>query len=232
MPTSPAFDAYAARYDAALNRGLRFTGEGKEYFAEARVRWTRRVLGAAHVSGWRSLDFGCGTGTATPFLQQILEADKITGADPSNESRELAAEKFGGLGAEFCHPNDLSGNPGAFDFAYCNGVFHHIPPAERAAAAASIFKALKPGGWFAFWENNGWNPITRMLMRLVPFDRDAILLWPHESRRMLRAAGFSIQRTDYLFIFPGSLKFLRPIEDRVSKLPLGAQYLVLARKCA
>jgi len=44
------------------------------------------------------------------------------------------------------------------DLAYCNGVFHHIAPDARPEALAMIRDALKPGGLFAFWENNAWNP--------------------------------------------------------------------------
>lgn len=225
-----AFDEYASAYDQAINKGLRFTGEPKEYFAQTRLEWTRRVLGSDFQPGWRCLDYGCGVGAATPFLQSILQAREVVGVDTSAESCELATTAFSASGASFGHPSTLGAQPASFDLAYCNGVFHHIPPAERAACMAQIFAALKPGGWFAFWENNPWNPITRLLMALVPFDRDAIMLWPGESRGLMTTAGFGIQRTDFLFIFPAMLGFLRPLERHVCKLPTGAQYLVLARK--
>lgn len=231
--SSAEFDEVAAAYDAELNRGLRFTGESKEYFADARLAWTRRVLGARFQPGWRCLDFGCGTGTATPYLKKHVAASRILGVDVSRKSCDLATRQFGGEGVGFAPLERLDADaPGEFDFAYCNGVFHHIPPPERAGAAARVFRALRPGGWFAFWENNAWNPVTRLLMRLVPFDRDAVMLFPGEARRLLAGAGFEIERTNYLFIFPGALGFLRPVEHALCGLPLGAQYLVLARKRA
>ena len=49
---------------------------------------------------------------------------------------------------------------------------------------------------------------------------------------MLRGGRFAVERTDFLFIFPRVLKFFRPLERRVSRLPLGAQYQVLALKPA
>jgi hypothetical protein len=67
-------------------------------------------------------------------------------------------------------------------------------------------------------------------MKLVPFDRDAIVLFPSDSRQMLASAGFEISLTNYLFIFPGILSALRPLEQWAVGLPLGAQYLILARK--
>jgi SAM-dependent methyltransferase len=119
---------------------------------------------------------------------------------------------------------------GEIDLAFCNGVFHHIPPAERAAAVAYLRAALRPGGVFALWENNPWNPGTRMVMRRIPFDRDAQTLSAPAARRLLRAGGFEIERTDFLFVFPRALRMLRPLERRLASAPLGAQYVVIARK--
>ena len=119
---------------------------------------------------------------------------------------------------------------GEMDLAFCNGVFHHIPLAERADAVRWVHQSLRPKGFFAFWENNPWNPGTRYVMSRIPFDRDAITLSPPESRRLLSAGGFEILRTDFLFFFPRWLGWLRRIEPRLTGLPLGAQYLVLTRK--
>jgi hypothetical protein len=47
---------------------------------------------------------------------------------------------------------------------------------------------------------------------------------------MLRAEGFAVVSTDSRFFFPGPLRALRPLERSLSKLPLGGQYMVLARK--
>ena len=93
-----------------------------------------------------------------------------------------------------------------------------------------MIDSLRPGGLFALWENNPWNPGTRWVMSRIPFDRDAITIPPPEGRRMLTAAGFAIEETAYLFIFPRALKWFRPLERRLTRLPLGAQYLTLARK--
>ena len=93
-----------------------------------------------------------------------------------------------------------------------------------------VYRSLVPGGLFSFWENNPWNPGTRYVMSRIPFDRDAITLTPPEARRLLRAGGFEIVRTDFLFIFPRILGWLRGFERFAATLPLGAQYHVLCRK--
>jgi SAM-dependent methyltransferase len=119
---------------------------------------------------------------------------------------------------------------GSADLAYCNGTFHHVPPEERPTALARIRQALRLGGLFAFWENNPWNPGTRIVMSRIPFDRDAVPLSVRNARRMLRAGGFEVIRTDFLFVFPKPLRWLRALEEPLSKTPLGAQYQVLTRK--
>lgn len=222
------FDAYAGDYDRALQQGLSVSGESKEYFAEGRVRHLSQRLAALGVNPTRILDFGCGTGSSTPWLLGLNPAAALRGIDISAASIEVAQRDHGGPRAEFRtlaqHAADAS-----FDLAFCNGVFHHIPPAERPAAARLVADSLKPGGIFAFWENNPWNPGTRWVMSRIPFDRDAIMLWPRQSRRLLRDAGLDIIRTDFLFVFPRMLRFLRPLERMLVSVAAGAQYLVLAQ---
>lgn len=227
--TAPAeFDAYAANYDAELNKGLRLSGESKEYFAEGRMNHLRTRLERLGILPGTALDFGCGTGTATPYFFDLLGVKTLRSLDPSESSLEEARQQWTGYESTFA--TTASGWEGSCDLAFCNGVFHHIPVAERDAAFATVRGCLKPGGVFAFWENNPWNPLTRLAMRLVPFDADAILVWPHEARGRLRQNGFEVLRTDYLFFFPKFLAPFRFLEPWLSWLPLGGQYLVLCRK--
>ena len=72
----------------------------------------------------------------------------------------------------------------------------------------------------------------RYVMSRIPFDRDAITLTPPHARGLLANGGFTILRTDFLFIFPRVLAWFRAIEPLFAGLPFGAQYLVLARKMA
>jgi SAM-dependent methyltransferase len=226
-----AFDAIASSYDTELARGLSVSGEGKEFFAEGRVKWVGRRLAGLNFTPRRILDFGCGTGSSAPYLLALPGAEHLVGTDVSEASLEVARRTHGSGRAAFV---SLDGHqsPGDFDLAFCNGVFHHIPPDQRAAAVDHVFASLRPGGLFAFWENNPLNPGTRIVMRRCSFDRDAITLRSGQSRALLRAAGFDILRTDFLFIFPRPLRFLRALEPHVCSLPLGAQYMVLCRKPA
>ena len=227
--TDAEFDEFAVDYDAELNKGLSLTGESKHYFAEGRLRWVKDRLAQRGFAARKVLDFGCGTGRSVPWFFKVLDADSAVGVDPSEDSLKVARDEHADYNATFSTADDFR-EKGTIDLAFCNGVFHHIPLADRKAALDFVFESLRPGGLFAFWENNAWNPATRYVMSKVPFDRDAILLFPHGARRMLKAGGFEIEGTDYLFVFPGALAFMRPLEKLMCKLPTGGQYLVLARK--
>lgn len=223
------FDQYAKNYELALSNALAPSGESRKYFAEGRVEWLKRCLAAESVQPASILDFGCGDGSTTPLLQRALGARSCVGVDVSPKSLEVARKQFASEQIRYESIGDLPTNA-QFELAYCNGVFHHIAPEDRADAAGVIYDAIKPGGLFAFWENNSWSPATRYVISRCAFDRDAILLSPLEARALLKQVGFSIVRTDFRFIFPRALRALRKLEDLVYRLPLGAQYQILGRK--
>lgn len=232
MSDDPAFDAYAADYDAALGRGLSLSGEDKHYFARGRVVWLKQRLATLGLSLPSSvLDFGCGTGTAVRHFCEVLGAARVVGVDASRASLNVAAASNAALPAEFHDLHDFDPDSSC-DLAFCNGVFHHVLPADRPAAFETVFRSLRPGGLFAFWENNPWNPGTRLVMRRIPFDRDAILISAREAVRLLEAAGFEVLDVSFLFVFPRALRACRPVEPYLSRLPLGGQYQVICRRAA
>lgn len=226
---SELFDAFADDYDAALAEGLSASGESRDYFARGRLAWLAGQLQQRGMRPAAILDYGCGTGAAAPFWQEQFDPDRLVGVDVSARSVEIARQRFSALGVQFYLPGECAPE-GRMDLAFCNGVFHHIPPPERAAALQYIFQSLTPGGLFALWENNPWNLGARYVMSRIPFDRDAVLLSPPQARRLVRGAGFQVLQTDFLFLFPRRLRALRGLEPPLARLPLGAQYQVLCRK--
>ncbi|MGN6368460.1 MAG: class I SAM-dependent DNA methyltransferase [Phycisphaerae bacterium] len=229
---TPEFDQFAGDYDAALNRGISLSGEGKDYFIERRIDWTARCLARLHVPGSNLviMDYGAGTGSAFAKLRDTFKAARLIGVDVSTAELDIAKKDY--PWSEVCTPDQAAtaALDGVVDLAYSNGTFHHIPPDIRQSALALVHRSLKPGGLFALWENNPWNPGTRWVMSRIPFDKDAITLNALETKRRVRQAGFEVLRTDFLFIFPKMFAPLRALEPLVSRLPMGAQYQVLCRK--
>ena len=225
----PGFDEYAAEYDAALAQGISVSGETKDYFAEGRVDWLASRLRELKFRPGSILDFGCGIGTNTPFLLSLDGVNSLLGVDVSESSLNIARGAVSDDRATFS-VLDQYRPQGCHDLVFTNGVFHHIPPPERAGAMDYMFRALRPGGLLVLWENNPWNPGTRYVMSRIPFDHDAITLSAREAQSMIRAGGFDVLRTDFLFIFPRALGWFRKLEASLARLPFGAQYQVLCRK--
>lgn len=222
------FDEFSGSYEDSLQQGLQLSGESSDFFAQQRVAWIERVLHRLEFFPRQILDFGCGTGGSVAHLLDSFPGSSVVGVDPSEQSLQVARSKCDANAASFVAPAEA--RPNSCDLAFCNGVFHHIQPDDRAAALKIIHNALTNDGYFAFWENNPWNPGTRMVMARIPFDRDAITINPIAASTLLKSAGFEIVRRDFRFWFPGFLSFLRPLESLLVKVPLGAQYLVLCRK--
>lgn len=223
------FDQYADDYDRMLDEGLSISGEGKEYFARGRIDWLKQRLEQLSSRPRRIMDYGCGTGMTSPLLCERLSAERVIGVDPSSKLVERANRDHGSSGVCF---EELGKNTWkeSMDLVYSNGVFHHIPVEKRRMAIYIIWRSLRPGGYFALWENNPWNPGTRYIMSRTPFDDDAVPLSSKEAVSLLQPSGFHIVCIDYLFIFPHFMRILRRVEPYLAKWPLGAQYLVLARK--
>jgi len=226
---SEPFDRHAERYDDELNRGLRASGETKEFFAEGRITWLATCCERLSFRPRTVLDYGCGSGGATRLLFRRLGATSVIGLDVSAASLEIARRDNDDLATRYLAPGEYTPD-GSVDLVFANGVFHHIPPRDRRSAAVFIAECLRRGGLLAFWENNPLNPGARYVMSRIPFDADAIALRAREAKSLLQSAGFEVIDVDYHFIFPRALKLLRGLEPYLARFPIGAQYQVLCRR--
>ena len=226
---STTFDLAAANYNQQLQQGLTLSGESADFFVQGRLSCLAELLEKKCAVADSVLDFGCGVGNAASSLRSALRAGYVTGLDCSDGSIQCAKQRF----PESCYQwsTDSGSIPAdSFDLVHTSGVFHHIPPAERDDTLSSIYGWLRPGGRFAFFENNPWNPGTRLVMSRIPFDRDAICLSIFEARSRLLRAGFELEAVRSMFFFPKALGFLRWMERPLGYTPAGAQYLILCRK--
>jgi len=224
------FDDWAADYDAHLMRGLAVSREDRDFFARGRVAalagWWRRT---ARFAPRRILDFGCGTGGTAGLLADAFPGSSVLGLDPSPRMIAVAQQRSADQRVRF-DALDPSAPlpPGEADLVYLNGILHHVEVPERPRLLAQLASALTVGGLLAIFENNPYNPGTRLVMSRIPFDRDARMLRPAELRVGLREAGLEPLHTGFYFYFPRALKLLRRLEPALERVPLGAQYAVLA----
>ena len=228
---SNSFDQYAEGYEGSLDQGLRLSGEGRVYFLKNRIDYLYQKLAGMRVTCQSFLDFGCGDGETVAYVEKSKFSQVCLGVDPSKGLIAKAKANHAASPGAFVELEKQWSGP-LVDLVHCNGVFHHIDPDGRGQALEWVRNALIEGGYFAFFENNPWNLGTRWVMSRIPFDRDAKVVSPRAATRMLRQAGFEILSLDALFFFPRWLAMMRPFERFLRNVPLGAQYLVLARKPA
>jgi trans-aconitate methyltransferase len=226
-PGTNTFDEFVENYEEACGRGLAISGESRDYFAQQRVAHTRHL--SADAVPHRIVDFGCGLGHSTPYFLEAFPEATVVGVDTSAGAIDQAQRRYGNARATFA--TDGAGiQPGSVQLVYSNGTFHHIEPPDRRAVTEMIAGWLAPGGRFVLWENNPWNPGTRLVMRRIPFDRDAKTLSYRTASRLLRESGFHVSSVTSYFYFPSWLAALRRVEPLLARLPLGAQYCVVGEK--
>jgi ubiquinone/menaquinone biosynthesis C-methylase UbiE len=223
------FDKVAAQYRSMHAANIKITGEDPEYFAEYKVIDIANEL-AQRVPRPRVLDFGAGIGNSVPFFRRHLPGSRVTCLDVSRKSLEIGSELHGEQ-AEFTHYDGITipYETATFDVALASCVFHHIDHAEHVAQLREIRRVLKPGGMLCLFEHNPLNPLTRHAVNTCPFDENAVLIGAPTMRRRVRDAGFGNARVKYRIFFPHFLRTLRPLEPKLTWLPLGAQYYVLAQ---
>jgi len=216
-------------YNKMLHQGISLSGENKHFFIQGRLQDLYNQL-PKNFYPRRILDFGCGLGDTTKFLAKLFPNAYIFGFDTSDEAIEHAHKIYSSERISFFNFNNFF-KIKAVDLCYANGVFHHIKPEERIEVINIIHKILISGGYFALFENNPWNLGTRLVMKRIPFDREAKLLSSWKAKQLLQMGGFShTNPARFLFYFPSFMDRLRWLESYLVKFPLGAQYHILAKK--
>jgi 2-polyprenyl-3-methyl-5-hydroxy-6-metoxy-1,4-benzoquinol methylase len=222
-------DWNAARYDEELAQGLSLAGEDAMYFAQHRARAVRERVSSIGLPVSRVCEFGCGLGRNLKALAAVFPHARLLGLDAAPTMVQRARELCTDDRIEF---RDSTGadDDSPFDLVFLNGVMHHVPREERSALMHRLRALLKPGGMLAIFDNNPLNPGAMWVMRRIPFDRDAQPLLPWTLERLAIAAGLRATAIRTHFYFPNALRALRGVEPWLTRVPLGAQYVVYARR--
>ena len=229
-PDDPAeFDAYARQYAELIRDPIRekFATESR-FFAERKLQvidaFFRRRGVDTHRLHW--LDVGCGLGDLLKLGRPRFAS--VSGCDPSREMLQACSD------LKPRHQTTIDQLPfdsAAFDFVTAVCVYHHVAEDQRLSLTREIFRVLKPGGVAAIIEHNPWNPATRLIVSRTPVDANAKLLTAPEVRRLARGANARIAATRYFLYLPEQIyKRLGFIENGLSGLPFGGQYVVFAEK--
>jgi SAM-dependent methyltransferase len=228
--SQPEFDRYAESYQRLHAENIRISGEAPDYFARYKAEHVGR-LAARQLPVNRILDFGCGIGNATPFLRKYFPDCEITGTDVSPASLDIARENAGSAAKFLVMSEDsVPVEDGHFGLAFVSCVLHHAPADRHESMLREIRRVLAPGALLAIYEHNPWNPLTVRAVKACEFDENAVLIPAPRMRQTVTVAAFNRPRTSYIVFYPNFLRFLRWSEPMLSRLPLGAQYCVSARR--
>lgn len=103
-------------------------------------------------AGKRLMDFGCGSGSSTMCLADMLPETEIVGVELNGKLMLLANARLqfhGFKNAKFYvspKGTELPADIGEFDFCMMSAVYEHLLPEERAAILPKVWSKIKPGG--------------------------------------------------------------------------------------
>lgn len=222
------YDDYVEGYREAQNRQIALSGETADFFAEYKIQKLAAWLPEFAKREVAVLDYGCGDGLMTSRIFRHFPKAAVCGVDPSSKSVERARQRYPGITFACVQDSGLPFADGCMDLTFASGVFHHIPFIEHRSFLDEIFRVLKPGGAFALFELNPFNPFSAYVFLTSPFDANAKFMFPAYSRRLLTTYG--PVRIRYCSFFPRILSGLRPLEARLTRVPFGAHYAAIVRR--
>lgn len=224
------FDRFADEYDAQHRANIAITGEAPEYFAEYKIRVLSQ-LAKPFGPAPDVLDFGSGIGNSVPHFRRHMPGARLSCADVSCRSLDLAERRFPSNGPLLLIEGDrIPSDDNAFDVVFSACVFHHIPHEQHGAWLRELRRVARPGALLVVFEHNPLNPLTVHAVNTCPFDENAKLLRAGQLMRSQREAGWERLRARYHVFFPRAFAALRPLEGLLAAVPFGAQYSAAAWK--
>lgn len=227
---STEFDRYSTTYGDEVQRSIAFIGQNLDFFI--RVKAAQIVELAGRRIGWPErlsvLDVGCGVGLTDAHLEGRFAS--LSGVDVSAGAVEQAAARNPWASYQAYDGVVLPFRDGSFDVTFMSCVLHHVAPSDRSGFAMEAARVTRVGGLVAAFDHNPVNPLTRLAVRRCEFDAHCELLSRHAAQAIFREADLDIVEAQYTLFFPWDRRVFRRVERVLTRLPFGAQYLVVGRR--
>jgi ubiquinone/menaquinone biosynthesis C-methylase UbiE len=154
-----------------------------------------KLIGQAELAdGHHVLEIGCGTGNLTIRVKRAHPSVEVIGSDPDPLALKRAQRKairMSGIRFERGYAQQLPYADGAFDRVLSSMMLHHLDSDAKTAAAAEIFRVLRPGGRLHLVDMGGnMTAHDGLAARLVMRSHHAADNLGDAIPRLLRAAGF------------------------------------------
>lgn len=226
------FNRHTATYERQVDDAVAFSGRSQAFFLEAKVRALLSLFDGRFGSSQRLrvAEIGCGVGS---FIRRLAgHGFQLTGTDIALASLLRARREVSGATFSAFDGADLPFPTGCFDAVLAVSVLHHVAPDERQGLVDEMARITRPGGLVVVFEHNPLNPLTRWVVGRCAFDQDAVLLGCGELEHYVREVGMRDVDRRYLLLFPWSGGIWQWLERKLSRLPLGAQYMIFGRGVA
>lgn len=222
------FDKHAKDYSQVIGQSLSISGKDHDFFVRHKAQQILGVI-SAHMDPAKAqvLDVGCGVGLVHPHLHGLV--GQLQGVDVSQDSIVEAQKANPDIDYQSYDGSRLPYDDDSFDVTFAVCVMHHVPPSQWPAFSKELKRVLKPGGTAIIIEHNPINPMTQYIVRTCELDDDAVLLRAGTCAKILKGAGFTAEKTDYVLFTPFESGFFRSLDHAFKWLPLGAQYVLQAR---
>lgn len=152
------------------------------------------IAQAELVDGHRVLEIGSGTGSLTIRAKRSHPGIDVIGVDPDPLALSRAQRKLDGMtGIRFDrgYAQKLPYADAEFDRVLSSMMLHHLDSGAKTAAAAEVFRVLRPGGRLHVVDvDAGVTDHDGRLARFFARRRHAAAHFGDSIPRLLRAAGF------------------------------------------
>jgi len=232
---SAKFDVYAQSYDHELDHVLRrFVDSGGNYFIRLKCTelYNLAIKYDLDPAQLTVVDAGCGTGIFERILSSTFH--RLIGLDLSAKMLKVAVESNSSTNNSYicCNAQTIPLPDSSAEIVFSSSLFHHMPAASLVSTLQELGRVCKSGGYVICFEHNPLNPLTQLVVRTTPLDRDAQLIPHSRLSAMFKEAGFQVVEHRFILFSPEQLdRFVYRLGEWVYRLPLGGQYLVVGRKC-
>jgi SAM-dependent methyltransferase len=225
----PTYNEFRDRYVDDLDAAVRFSGKDHTFFtrrkADELLELAERYVAPARTLN--ALDVGCGLGLTDAFLAGRFAS--LTGVDVAAGVLERAAARNPDAHYELYDGERLPWRDETFDVTFCAGVVQVLPRNRRSGLLSELRRVTSGRGIVVVFEHNPYNPLTRLAVRRFSLGHDAQMLPARQLVHLAERAGLAVLERGYILLVPSDSRLARGVERRVERLPLGAQYVVVAR---
>src|SRR3954469_10004732 len=190
-----------------------------------RTPWTELRLGAVEAvveprAGDRIVDLGCAAGAVTHFLSGF--GCDVVGVDAEPRAIARARTLFPELEFVVADVRSLPFADASFDKAVAADLVEHLDDATFRALLVELNRVLEDGGTFTLYTPNPRHVIERLKAHDLILAQNPTHIGLRDMRtlrRMLRDAGFEVERSEWRPSFFRGLRAVERVGGRRLDLP-------------